>query len=343
MKATKSKGLLLVFGSVFLLGCWNDNSNPNLELPEVEEQQLSLKIERFEQDLFQCDPKNLSQSVKNLQHKYGGFFNTFTLDIVGIPNQDSLAFYSTLGMFVNDPDMKDVSRIIQTKYPNLDKTTADLEQAFKYYKHYYPDSLIPKLVSMNSGFNYAVVTTDSVLAIGLDMYLGDGCRYYSLLGFPKYKTACMNSDYLSTDIVLGWTSTIFEEPSNSNTVLGKMIYQGKLLYILDALLPSKSDELKMKYTPAQLKWCTDNEKQIWETLINKRLLFSTKLEEMAKLVNDAPFTAGFPRESPGRIGRWVGWQIVRKYMKKHPDVKLQELLKNQDYEKIFRESTYKPS
>jgi gliding motility-associated lipoprotein GldB len=341
----KNKGtiafLFLFLGQLYI-GCWGDKTKPNLVLPEVEEKQLPIKIERFEQDLFQSDTKDFSQSVKNLQSKYGNFFTIFTENILGIPRQDSVEFYQTLSMFVQDPDMKDVTKEIQTKYPSLEENIADLEQAFKYFKHYYPDSTLPRVVTMNSGFNYAVVTTDSVLAIGLDMYLGDSCQYYTLLGFPKYKTACMNREYLSTDLVMGWTSTVFEEPSNANTVLGKMIYQGKLLYILDAFLPDKSDELKMKYTKEQLKWCTDNEKQIWQTLINKKLLFSTKLEEMSKLVNDAPFTAGFPRDSPGRIGRWVGWQIVRKYMKKHPEIKLQDLLKDQDYDKIFRESNYKP-
>lgn len=334
--------ILLLSFSLIWIGCWNEKTKPDLTISQVEEAQLQVPIERFESDLFKTNAQNLDSSFQALKQKYGSFFDIYTQKILAIPFQDSLSFKQTLLSFIQDPDMKDVTKDIQKTFPNMEETEDDLEKAFKYYKHYFPDSTLPRIITMNSGFNYAVVTTDSALVIGLDMYLGDSYQYYSLLGFPKYKTACMNKTYLSTDLVSAWSSTIFEEPLTSNTVLGKMIYQGKLLYLLDAFLPDKADELKIKYTKEQLEWCVKNEKQIWESLLNRKLLYSNKMEEMAKLVNDAPFTAGFSRESPGRIGRWVGWQIIRKYMKKHPEINFQQLMKEGDYDKIFRESNYKP-
>jgi hypothetical protein len=309
----------------------------------VEEKKETIHILRFEQDLFNQSTADLGLGIRAVKAKYGKFFDDFTLGILGFPNSDSIEFKQTLLSFIQDPDMKDVNKEIQKRFANISFLEEDLAGAFSYYKHYYPDSILPKVLTMNSGFNYAVVTTDSVLAIGLDMYLGDSCRYYTLLGLPKYKTRTMNRNFVATDVVKGWTSTIFEEPKQtSGSLLAKMIYQGKMLYLLDALMPEKEDSIKINYSKLQINWCIENEVKTWQAIINKKLLFSTKNEEIIKLMNEAPFSAGFPRESPGRLGQWIGWQIVRKYMKNHPQTTLQALMNEQDYEKIFRESKYKP-
>ncbi len=334
------KLFLFVSISSLLFSCNSDK--PKLSIPEVEEKKISLKIERFEQDVFNTDPNNISGGIALLRKKYGSFFNDFAVNILSLASADTIEFNQTFLSFTQDRDMKDVNKLILKKYPDLADLESDLAGAFTYYKHYYPDSLIPRVVSMNSGFNFAVVTTDTFLAIGLEMYLGDSCQYYPLLGLPKYKTKTMTKEFLATDVIKGWASTVFEEPANSSSLLSKMIYQGKLLYFLDALYPETEDAIKINYSPEQMKWCEENQSKVWKMLVNKKLLFSTQKEEIVKLVNEAPFTAGLPRESPGRIGQWLGWQIIRAYMKNHPDVTLQQLMKENDFEKILRESKYKP-
>jgi len=121
-----------------------------------------------------------------------------------------------------------------------------------------------------------------------------------------------------------------------------MIYQGKLLYFLDALIPDGPELLKIGYKEEQLDWCREHETQMWSYLVEKRLLFSGDRMEMVRFINPAPFTTPFGQKSPGKTGVWIGWQIVKRYMKKNPEMTLQKLMEENDYHKILNESGYAP-
>ena len=85
-----------------------------------------------------------------------------------------------------------------------------------------------------------------------------------------------------------------------------------------------------------------NESRIWSFFIENKLLFSIDPNLMNKYVNDGPTTNGFPKESPGNIGQFIGWQIVKSFVKKHPETTLRKLMEEKDLMKIFNESGYKP-
>ena len=73
-----------------------------------------------------------------------------------------------------------------------------------------------------------------------------------------------------------------------------------------------------------------------------KLLFSTDLLTINKLVNPAPFTVFFTRESPGKAVVWVAYKVVEAYMKKNKEVTLPQLMRERDYQKILRMSKFKP-
>ena len=62
-----------------------------------------------------------------------------------------------------------------------------------------------------------------------------------------------------------------------------------------------------------------------------------------RFISPAPFSKFYleiDNESPGRVGAWIGWQIVRSYMKNN-EVSLPQLLHTSAKE-IFEKSKYKP-
>jgi hypothetical protein len=61
-----------------------------------------------------------------------------------------------------------------------------------------------------------------------------------------------------------------------------------------------------------------------------------------KYINDGPNTSGFPPSAPSKLGAFIGWQIVRQYMKKFPETTLADLMQNSDYQKILNDSKYFP-
>jgi hypothetical protein len=163
------------------------------------------------------------------------------------------------------------------------------------------------------------------------------------MGFPLYKIARMNKTYIPVDCMKGWAQSEFPGgPMVEKSLLSQMIYQGKILYFLDAMMPDISDTLKIGYTNTQLDWCVKNEKNIWAFFIEKKLLFSSNSVEFLKFINDGPTTNGLPKEAPAQLGSWIGWQIVREYMNNNKNVTLEELMKEPNEQKVLNLSKYKP-
>jgi hypothetical protein len=137
---------------------------------------------------------------------------------------------------------------------------------------------------------------------------------------------------------------MFAESDNDKTLLSKMVYNGKILYFMDQILPNVADSIKIGYTTQQINWCTDFKATIWAYLLEQNLLYETDDQKIQTYINEAPFTPqlGEHNQSAPKIGVWTGWQIVREYMERHPEVTLQQLMANQDAQKILNDSKYRP-
>ena len=163
-----------------------------------------------------------------------------------------------------------------------------------------------------------------------------------MLQYPNYRRITMQKEYMVNDFVRAWMLKVFPNTGKSGALLNEMIYQGKLLYLGDAMMPEAQDSIKIGYTQKQLDWCLKNEKHIWGHLVKNKFLYSNDVNTVAKFTGEGPFTTGFVKESPARTGVWIGWRIVRKYMDDHPTITLDQLMQETDPQKILSESRYKP-
>ena len=152
----------------------------------------------------------------------------------------------------------------------------------------------------------------------------------------------MHKAKLVSDVAYAWGITEFEETNKATNLMGNIIHHGKLMYFVDAMLPKTPDSLKIGYSKAQFEFCKNNEAQMWNYMVEKKMLFSTNRMDIIRYINDGPTTSGFPAESPARAGVWIRWQIVRKYMDSHPETTLEQLMQNSDYQQILNESEYFP-
>ena len=227
-------------------------------------------------------------------------------------------------------------------FPDVSDLSYHLTKAFKYYKYYFPDKNVPAIYTYIGGFNQSIVISDSILAIGVDKYLGYDCEFYDRLGIANYLQVNMNPENIPTDALRAWAMTEFEFNDSVDNLVNNMVYQGKILYFLDAVFPEAPDSLKIGFSENEVKWCMKNEKQMWNYLIEQKLLFSTDYMVINQHINPAPFTPGFPSDSPGRATVWLGREIVKAYMKRNPEVSVSNLMFNNNYQKILSESRYEP-
>lgn len=321
---------------MFIAGC--ADPIPEIDISKVN---IETKIKRFEVDLF-GKKENLSlEDFEMLKGEYGDFLRIFTENIIAVGNiQDSNTIYY-LNHFRNDLQVREIYETTISEFPDLSFQSTELNDAFKRFSVLFPESVVPDVFTFISAFSYTIVVDDSLLGIGLDMYLGSDQKYYRLLDIPMYKIRNMNKESIASDCMKSWLSTEFELEAEKSDLLSNMVYHGKLLYALDLLLPGTEDSIKIGYSSDQIKWVNQNAKDMWFHFTENELLYTKEGKEIQKYIGDAPFTPGFPEGSPGMTGRWLGWQIVRSYMKNTDPLKVRALFEESDAQKILKISKYK--
>ena len=125
-------------------------------------------------------------------------------------------------------------------------------------------------------------------------------------------------------------------------MLAEMIDHGKSYYLLSQLLPCTPNHILIGYTKKEWKDSFDNEVIIWANFIENELLYETNHQMKQKFLGERPNVYEIGEKCPGRIARWLGWQIVNDYVK-NTGGSVQELMAEKDASKILRLSKYKPS
>lgn len=319
-------------------GCSKTSSNKRSQ------ENINIHIDRFEADLFSISLYHLADSITYLRNKYPDFFPLFTSKIIEIGHPDAENISAGLLAFVSDFTIYRVSKHVMEIFPSLDKWDKELSAAFRNYHTYFPGKTIPHVVSCISGFNQSIITADSLLVISLDKYLGPDDEFYALLypPVPEYLRRVMRPERITPDAMLAWAITEFEYKSDKDNLLAQMIYNGRANYFLKQLIPDLPDTLMWGYTSKQMDFCRNNEKEMWEYLIENKKLFVTDGFSINQYVGEAPFTKDFSQNSPGRAAIWMGYRIVESYLRKNKNVTLQELMQETDYQKILNLSRYNP-
>src|SRR6056297_2738490 len=215
-------------------------------------------------------------------------------------------------------------------------------QLFKHVKYYFPEQRIPKVITVTNDVDYdnRIILADSLLFIGLDNYLAPEHRYYG--GFQRYIAKTLDRKYMTSDVASAFAKRVVPKPRD-RTFLARMIYFGKELYLKDILMPNTPDTEKIRYTQDELDWAMVNEEPIWRNFVEQEHLYSTDTKLNARFLDPAPFSKfglELDNESPGRLGRYMGWQIVRAFMGNN-EIGLKQLLTMPE-EEIFKKSNYKP-
>jgi hypothetical protein len=337
---TKITFCSLLFTSLLLISACNHEKEKDIDVSSIAIEQPFL---RFDKELFASGNTITAEMVINFRARYRTFFDLYCDRILRIHNNSDSAAAVDLTQFINDTDVKEIHRKVDSLYSNTDNIQKDLQLAFRHYKYYFPQKHIPAIVTYLSAFNYQVITADSILGIGLDMYLGNENELmYGSIGIPIYMSRRFSKDYILCDALKGWFQGEYEPDKIKTELLSQMIYNGKLLYFIEAMAPGLPDTILTGYTKAQLDWCKKNESNIWAFFIEQKLLYSTVIQQYIKYINDGPTTNGLPKESPAKLGAWIGWRIVNAYMDKNSDVSLEQLFNDYDAQKILNNSNYKP-
>jgi len=325
-------GIFILTALFTMLGCESDTkSKLNIDVSSVAKSEV--KIKRYGKTMFDIPQEIFMDTVMNFAKEFPLFFDG--------GRSDTLALLS-LKSFFGDQYMRELNDEVQQKFPNLADIEDQLSGAMQHFKYYFPTSIDYKYYSYISGLDiqFPVKVADNNIVIGLDLYLGH-TKVYDLSGFPKYKSVWLTKESLVADVMSEMAMGILPEPDKSAVLLHQFIEQGKRLYFIQAMLPQISDTLLLKYTQEQYDWCINHEARLWSLMIENQFLFETDVAIQKKFIDDGPFTSILSSAAPARLGHFIGWRIVSKYMARN-DASLQQLLSETNDQKILKESKYKP-
>jgi len=330
--------MLFLFSIAMLIsGCRN-----KLLDVDVSGIEIRIELERFDQDLFEMDQDTMDIAIGALYKQYGDFFDVFNVHVISIGQASSRRYSSYLSMFVNDPTNREVYEYTNQIFSSVTEIEAELTEGFKHYLYHYPDSLAPRVVAYVSRFNQGLFTVGNFVGVGLDQYLGSDCSYYQQIGTPQYLMRNKEPVRVSVDVMYAWATQLYPYNDSLDNVLSRMIYHGQLAWFVAAMYPELDEQLNMGFTDDQMKWCTNNEKQMWTHLVEEKLLFSSDPMNIRKLVEDAPYTRFYTSESPGRAAVWQGLQIVRAFAERNPRFSVHQVMSQRNYQELLRLSRYNP-
>ena len=315
--------ILNIFCLIFIfLGC----SNSKKINPEIEKIPLEIKFDRFDLKFASIE----KEEFQNFKKKYNYLFPSQFSDSVWLKRKND-----TIQIMLQN----EVNKI----FPTLSNIEKEAENIFKHLIYNFPSIKVPKFLTLINNVDYQnkVIFSDTIVLISLDTFLGSKNKIY--IGIPNYIKSDMDKNRFGSILVDKIASSIIKSPS-SRYFLDRIIYNGKILLLKDFVIPLSSDEIKIGYSNEQLNWAKQNEEYIWKYFIENELLFQTDDDLIDRFIIPAPFSKFYleiDNESPGKIGQWIGWQILRSFRKKNPTLKISEILKL-SYEEIFKEANYKP-
>ncbi|MDR3194954.1 MAG: gliding motility protein GldB [Tannerella sp.] len=298
-----------------------------------------VRIHRFDRDLYQLLQTDTPEQQERIRAGYAPLLDVVGKSIFRTADTQSAAFFDRLLNYYAEPTLLRLYRDALKQYEHTEGIEQELGNSFHYLRTQFPDMQIPAVYMHVSGLQQNVIVADSLLSLSTDKYLGADYPLYRDF-FPDYRRRRMEPEYIVPDCLTAWLLSEYPFRGDGRVLLERMIYEGKIKYILHRAYPGLIPEMWTGYTPAEYQWCRQNEKTLWNLLIERKHLYTPDAATTARYFSDAPSTF-IADDAPGNLGVWIGWQIVTKYMNR-THVSPEQLMNGDNCQEILRKSRYKP-
>ena len=330
---------------IFAIGCHKKNKPVEVTKPELTEEEvktaenIKINLLRYDQELFNIDQNNMAAAFAAMYRKYPD-------NLIAYGAWENQEMLQSIKEFINDRTIQNIYQETEAQYADMSWFTNEISPAFTLYLTHFPGEQIPDFCTLMAGIDFQmpqVFGYKNTIFICLDMYLGKDCKYYGQAGMPNYIAARCEKKYMATDCfskVLVYKHLPDKTPV---TLLDNMVEAGKRMLFTQTMFPTTDPWDILSYSKEQYKWAVSHESAIWHRMVEKNMVYDKSDDLARRLIEETPFTRDFGNDSPGRLGVFIGFQIVQSYMKTHPGTTLKDLMNMTDSQKLLQESGYKPS
>ena len=314
---------ITLLAAVALVACTSDSS--------------TVRFNRFEHLLMDAPAASLQQTL--MAHR--DEFDTPLLRYA----PDDRQYVAMVEQFRSDPAIKYIYHVTDSLYGDLSDIEKQLGKALARVEKQSPSIHYDRfytLVTADFGdYDNRVFCSDHELAVSIDHYAIPYMTKYQSFGVPLYMQQMLNRDHIVPDCISAIARAHIALPDDEMTLLDYAIAEGKTIYFSKQALPGIHDSILLRYTSEQFEWMENNTAQVWAWLIHSKMLYSHDYNQFHNFIDEAPKTNAFGDGSAPRTTSYIGWQIVKRYMKRN-NITMQELLENTDSQKILTESGWRP-
>ncbi len=331
--------ILLVFILLticLLTSCIEDKEEKCAYIPETSEATINLQLESLEDSLPAITTKE--QLVDFFDHHptlRDHFFNRTAYP-------DDSVFINELYHRFTNPHIDTLLMETKKVFGDLSELKSEFRQAFANVQYYYPNFNPPKIITVLTGLEGDLYVSDSLIIVGLDYFLGPQAKYKP--NMYEYMLRRYQKNFIVPSVMLlyGIEDRFNKTSVQDKTVLADMIAYGKAYYFAKRMMPCIPDSVFIAYTDEEISGSRKNEGLIWYRFVEDQVLYQTSHQMKQKYIDERPKTIEVGEKCPGRIGTWVGWQIVNAFMERNPDTTLPELMTLPNADQLFKDSKYKP-
>ncbi|MCD8193173.1 MAG: DUF2268 domain-containing putative Zn-dependent protease [Tannerellaceae bacterium] len=296
-------------------------------------------INRFDKKLFELIQHDSPEKQEQVLTEYPEMLDVLGKGILNIRSVNTPGFFDKLVNFYSEPTLKGLYQDALTMYDRIDDIELQLGYGFTWLQEELPEIGIPAFYMHVSGFNQNVLVGDSLLSISIDKYLGYDYPLYQDFFYP-FQRIQMQQAQIVPDYIRGWLLAEFPFEGKENVLLERMIYEGSITYMVAQAVPTLPAAELLGYTEQEYNWCQENEGEIWKALIERKHLYTPDHITTSRYFEPTP-SFFLAEEAPGNLGNFIGYQIVKQYMKQTKNTPA-ELIKAKDYQQVLTASKYKP-
>jgi hypothetical protein len=342
---------------LIIVCCVFFSCNGHKDTPDVSGIKVNLEVKRFENDLFGIDTLHLTDGIHKLTRVYPMFARDFFANILGLNADSVMTSGSVQERMIKDflRDYRFLKDSAKEVFTNLDKQISEVTKGLKFVRYYFPayklpDTLITFIGPIDANFETSFGTQGDIitpegLGVGLQLHMGEGFSLYKsgegMERYPEYLSKTFTPDYIPVNCLKNIIDDLFPDNSVGKPLVEQMVEKGKRYYLLDKFLPGIPEYMKIAYTEKQMKDAYTNEAVIWDFFLNNELLNNAEQNSIKNYIGESPKTQELGEDSPGNLGSFSGWQIVKKYMAKFPKTSLAQLI-SIDPRQIYTEAKYRP-
>jgi len=304
---------------------------------------ISILINRFDTVLFEWIESDDPEIVQQLINDYPSMLGLLGKSIFQTNETDSTVFFNRIKNYYSEPTLKslykDAITLYNTNSPVTQQIEKELSNGFRRLQALFSNLQIPAVYMHVSGLQQNLIVADSLLSFSIDKYMGVDYPIYEDF-FYDYQRKSMTPERVAIDGLYAWLSTEYPYQSQENTLLDKMIYEGKIIYILTQAGTDYSFQQIISMNEKEYQWCQKYESTLWKTLIERNHLYSKEAMVISGYFQPAPSTF-VSADAPGNLGQFIGYRIISRYMKQTKS-SCKDLMLHNNAQEILKKSKYKP-